>query len=107
MKRFYFSESALAKELGTTRYQIAHSTQRPSHRAGTTKVFSLDESEVERLRRSFTNNADQVITEFDRADDAGRDHLAQDPAKYDVLRNHLHPRLRAEYARQQAASISA
>ena len=64
-------------------------------------------AEIERLRRSFTNNADQVIAEFDRADDAGRDHLAQDPAKYDVLRNHLHPRLRAEYARQQSASISA
>ena len=102
MSTYYFSESSLAKHLGTTRHQIAISSLQPTCRAGSTKVYTFTEKEVQNLKRMFASDNDRIASEFERADDKRRDQMVQDPNIRDVLKYNLRPRLQAEHFRNTA-----
>ena len=97
-KRILFSESALARELGTTRWAVANSDLEPISRAGMTKIYSMTEQEIDQARKTFTSSMRGVCDSYTKGDKATQLRMIANSRTADILKNHLRPQLVAANA---------
>jgi len=98
-KRF-FSESSLARHLGTTRYRLQSSGIAPAFRSGIQKLYGLTASELTKLEADFADESNLVIKQFSAASREEQARLASDPQAFAILRNH-----RTKLAKLERATI--
>jgi hypothetical protein len=95
-KRILFSESALARELGTTRWAVANSDLEPISRAGMTKIYAMSSQQLDQARKTFTSSMRGVCETYTKGDKATQLRMMANPRTADMLKNHLRPKLVAE-----------
>jgi hypothetical protein len=92
-QKFHFSESALARHLGTSRWHLRQSGIAPSFRTGLQKIYSLEKSELSRLEEKFANENNTIIREFSEASPARQQEMARDPYVFEILKTSFRERL--------------
>ena len=93
----YFSESSLARHLGTTRYRLQKAGLVPTVRSGIQKVFALDANDLERIEADFADSDSVILRRYQAASPAEQALMAADRQTFTILRNKLRPRLLAEH----------
>jgi hypothetical protein len=99
--KHYFSESSLARYLGTTRYRLQRAKLPVSFRSGIQKMYALNEGELVALQRDLGDESSQIIAKFSAATPKEQQAMASDPEILHVLKTQLHPSLFSEFKTQE------
>jgi hypothetical protein len=98
--KHYFSESSLARYLGTTRYRLQRAKLPVSFKSGIQKLYALDESELVALQQDFQDENGQIVAKFSAASPKEQQSMASNPEIFHVLKTRLHPALFSEQQKQ-------